>query len=78
VAPTVSLDVQVPLFAVLVLAFAGRTQRNWRPIAAGTAAILVNLYGIVAIRNGFVGFQVWVRWVPSPRPTPSQQPAPSR
>jgi len=51
-----SLDVQVPLFAVLTLAFAGRTQRNWRPIAAGVAAILVNLYGIVAIRNGFVGF----------------------
>ena len=51
-----SLDVQVPLFAVLALTFAGCTQRNWRPIAAGAAAILVNLYGIVAIRNGFVGF----------------------
>jgi hypothetical protein len=51
-----SLDVQVPLFAVLALAFAGRTQRNWQPIAAGIAAIVVNLYGIVAIRNGFVGF----------------------
>ena len=51
-----SLDVQVPLFALLALAFAGRTQRDWRPIAAGAAALLVNLYGIVAIRNGYVGF----------------------
>ena len=51
-----SLDVQVPLFALLALAFAGRTQRDWRPIAAGVAALLVNLYGLVAIRNGYVGF----------------------
>jgi hypothetical protein len=51
-----SLDVQVPLFAVLALVFAGRTRRDWRPIAAGTLAILVNLYGVVAIRNGFVGY----------------------
>ncbi len=51
-----SLDVQVPLFAVLALAFTGRARRSWRPIVAGTAAVLVNLYGIVAIRNGFVGF----------------------
>ena len=51
-----SLDVQVPLFALLALAFAGRTQRDWRPIAAGTAALLVNLYGLVAIRNGYVSF----------------------
>ena len=51
-----SLDVQVPLFAMLALVFAGRRQRDWRPIAAGAVAILVNLYGIVAIRNGFVDF----------------------
>lgn len=51
-----SLDVQVPLFALLALAFAGRTRRDWRPIAAGVLAILVNLYGLVAIRNGFVGY----------------------
>ena len=51
-----SLDVQVPLFAVLALLFAGRTRRDWRPIAAGVLAILVNLYGLIAIRNGFVGY----------------------
>lgn len=51
-----SLDVQVPLFAVLALACAGGRLRSWRPIAAGAVALLVNLYGLVAIRNGFVGF----------------------
>lgn len=51
-----SLDVQVPMFAVLALVFAGRRRRDWRPIGAGVLAILVNLYGIVAIRNGFVGY----------------------
>ncbi len=51
-----SLDVQVPLFAVLALVFAGRTRRDWPPIAAGVMAIVVNLYGVIAIRNGFVGY----------------------
>lgn len=49
-----SLDVQVPLFAVLALAFAARP--SWRAAVAGALAIAINLYGVVAIRNGFVGY----------------------
>lgn len=49
-----SLDVQVPLFAILALVFAAGA--SWRATAAGVLAIAVNLYGIVCIRNGFVGY----------------------
>lgn len=49
-----SLDVQVLLFAILALTFARRTSRL--AVVAGALAILVNLYGVVAIRNGFVGY----------------------
>ena len=51
-----SLDVQVPLFALLALAFAGREKLDWRPVAAWILAVAVNLYGIIAISNGFVGY----------------------
>jgi hypothetical protein len=49
-----SLDVQVPLFVVLALAFAQRA--SWRAVVAGALAIAVNFYGIIAIRNGFIGY----------------------
>jgi hypothetical protein len=49
-----SLDVQVPLFAILALAFARRTSRL--AVVAGALAIAINLYGVIAIRNGFVGY----------------------
>jgi len=49
-----SLDVQVVMFAILALTFARRTSRL--AVAAGALAILVNLYGVIAIRNGFIGY----------------------
>ncbi|MCU0483339.1 MAG: hypothetical protein MUC54_03570 [Chloroflexi bacterium] len=49
-----SLDVQVLLFAILALALARHTSRL--AVLAGGLAILVNLYGVVAIRNGFVAY----------------------
>ncbi len=49
-----SLDVQVLLFAILALALAPGW--SWRSAAAGLAAVAVNLYGVVAIRNGYVGY----------------------
>jgi hypothetical protein len=49
-----SLDVQVLLFAILALAFARHASRL--AVVAGALAILVNLYGVVAIRNGFVAY----------------------
>jgi hypothetical protein len=49
-----SLDVQVPLFAILAVTFAAGW--TWRSIAAGIAAIAINLYGVIAIRNGYVGY----------------------
>ena len=51
-----SLDVQVPLFALLGLALVRYRGPDWRPILAGALAVAVNIYGIVAIRSGFVGY----------------------
>ena len=49
-----SLDVQVLLFAILAVTLAAGW--SWRSITAGAAAIAINLYGVIAIRNDYVGY----------------------